>query len=392
MTDDQVRAWAARPGPSKVLAVARSRAERGGQLARGSLRVPLSPQERKDVGALLGVDWVASGRDVSVAALRDALTARGTTIVDLLAATGPLRDRRAEKARAHALADAERAHARSMLEAAGIDGANAAVVLARRGAPTAGTGELRRLAEHVAKTWTALPGPAPSPRVALAVLAVDLFGDPHALDRSTILGRTVARLAIGTTRDVGQTPDDIGRADTWRAAWDAVGVDTDTVSSTVLVLNLPLDGHARAAHLTCAAGAEPVWLTLRSLDGEWRPQPAVTDVWVCENPTILEAAATDLGARCPPLVCTFGRPSSASIRLLRHLGRSGVRVHVRADDDRAGQSIVAQLLASVPGAQLWRFTPRPPDDASHDPRYEEQLLRTLHADLRAAAAVSSPRT
>lgn len=386
MIDQNLRAWAAKPGPAKVLAVARRRIERGGQLERGSLPAELSPEERKEVGAVVGVDWVASGRDVSVLTLRSALEARNTRLIDLLAATGPLRDRRAERAAARAEAAVEKAEALSIVEAAGINREAAAHVFVRRGVPKAGSGQLRSFAADVAKAWLALPGPGSDRRVALTVLAGDLFKDPHALDRSTALGRTIARLAVTDTEGDVTGSGDVGQADVWRAAWAAVGVDTDTVSSMVLVLNLALEGEAPAVRLTQAAGAEPVWLSLRSLDGDWRPLGAVTDAWVCENPTILEAAADHLGSDCPPLVCTFGRPSSAGIRLLRHLGQAGVRIHVRADDDPTGQSIVAQLLTDIPAARPWRYTPRPPADAAHNPRFEEQLVHDLLADLAAATA------
>jgi uncharacterized protein (TIGR02679 family) len=385
--DDQLKAWALKPGPAKILAVARRRAEHGSRLERGTLPVELSPAERKDVGALLGIDWTASGRDVSIVMLRAALDARGLTFVDLLVTTGPLRDRPAEKAATQARAASETADALASLEAAGIEREAAAKALARRGVPAAGSRNLQAFAADVATTWAALPGPRAERRIALAVLAGNLFDDPHALDRSTILDRTIARLALDDAHGVDADPTDVGQAETWRAAWAAVSVDTDTVSSMVLVLNLPLDGDAAAARLTQAAGPEPVWLTLRSLEGSWRPSPAITDTWVCENPTILEAAVTQLGSDCPPLVCTFGRPASAGVRLLHRLGSSGVRVHVRADDDRTGQSIVAQLLAGIPGAQPWRFPLRAANEAASGPRFEEQLLQLLLSDLADAAAM-----
>jgi hypothetical protein len=37
----------------------------------------------------------------------------------------------------------------------------------------------------------------------------------------------------------------------------------------VLVLDLPLDGPATAARLCAATPGEPVWLSLRALEGEW---------------------------------------------------------------------------------------------------------------------------
>jgi hypothetical protein len=104
-------------------------------------------------------------------------------------------------------------------------------------------------------------------------------------------------------------------------------------------------------------------------------------VRVCENPSIIEAAADAFGRTCPPLVCTFGQPTTAALALLTGLERAGVGLQVRADDDRAGQSIVARLCTLLPTAQLWRYELRPPDEAAASPVYEEQLLDDLLADL-----------
>lgn len=51
---------------------------------------------------------------------------------------------------------------------------------------------------------------------------------------------------------------------------------------------------------------------------------------------------------------------------------------MRADDDAAGQAIVATVRRAIPDPELWRFEARPPDL----PRYEEQDLPLLLQDLR----------
>lgn len=52
-------------------------------------------------------------------------------------------------------------------------------------------------------------------------------------------------------------------------------------------------------------------------------------------------------------------------------------LHIRADDDTAGQEIVNALRSSIPATRLWRYHQRPPAA----PRYEEQDLAALLADL-----------
>ena len=167
-------------------------------------------------------------------------------------------------------------------------------------------------------------------------------------------------------------------AEAWRVAWEEHGIDCDPVSSRVLVLNLPIAGDVPCARLAQAAGAEPLWLTLRSLSGEFQMAVPAADVYVCENPSVLIAAADQLGKHSRPLVCTNGRPSAAALRLLTGLAESGAAIHVRADDDAAGQAIVATVRRAVPDAELWRFEARP----TRLPRYEEQDLPLLLHDLR----------
>jgi hypothetical protein len=111
----------------------------------------------------------------------------------------------------------------------------------------------------------------------------------------------------------------------------------------------------------------------------------MNEVRVCENPSVIEAAADKLGPGCPPLVCTFGWPTTAAFSLLAGLENAGVTLQLRADDDRAGQAIVTRLQATLPSARLWRYDVRPPADAATTPVYEEQLLDTLVADLAASA-------
>jgi uncharacterized protein (TIGR02679 family) len=144
-------------------------------------------------------------------------------------------------------------------------------------------------------------------------------------------------------------------AEAWRTAWAGGGVACDAVSFQVLTLNLDLAGDAAAVRLCRAAAGEPVWLTLRSLAGRLAlARPG--DVFVCENPSSLETAADRLGDRSAPLICTFGRPSLAAIRLLQTIaGRA--TLHVRADGDPAGWGIVATLSAAVPSATRWRMPP-----------------------------------
>ena len=367
--DDRLLAWAQLPGPRKVLDSARRRLEAGHGLGGSPLHADLARRERMEVGRLLGMSWERSGRPVGAQALARKIADYGVEVTDLLAAVGtPVRDLRGARETARQRAEDERDRAAAALHEAGTPAAAVTAWLGRRGLPAAGNGQLLDLALRCASVWSALPQPD-SGRVLLAVLAAAALNDPHALDRGSATATAVLRL-LGH-----DLPDS---AEAWRMAWEEHGIDCDPVSSRVLVLNLPLDGDAPCARLAQAAGPEPLWLTLRSLTGSFRMAVPASDVYVCENPSVLIAAADQLGKSSRPLVCTNGRPSAAALRLLTGLAESGTSIHVRADDDSAGQAIVATVRRAIPDAKLWRFEARPPGL----PRYEEQDLPLLLQDLR----------
>ncbi len=375
MTDPRLLEWARLPGPAKVLAAARQRLEAGHGMAGRPLQVSLTDSERKEVGRLLGTSWMLSGRQVGAKALADATRSLGTELETLLAAGGgPVRNRPAEKAASRRHAEDERARAAAVLAATGVPSAAAQAWLARRGLPPAGTGQLLELASRCALVWAKLPA-AGGATLLLTVLAAGALGDPHALDRGSPVAAGVLRL-LG--HDVPAT------AESWRAVWDEIGVVCDPVSSRVLVLNLTLRGDAAACRLTGVAGAEPLWLTWRSLTGAFGCE--APDVYVCENPSVLIAAADQLGPRSFPLVCTNGRPSAAARRLLTGLAAGGGTVmHVRADDDAAGREIVSGLSSAIPGMRLWRYSL----ESSPHPRYEEQDLELLLHDLARGVVAES---
>lgn len=367
---ERISRWARQHGPAIVLAAARDRIERG-RVGAAPLAVDLDPTQRGQVGQLLGLDWQVSGRGPTLKGLRSALAEHDVALEALLEFLGgPLIDRRAVRAAARAeRADelnASRALLASVLPPDLVDEVVATCLPSR---------SPRAQAEKLARVAGRLPA-----EVYLPVLAAECFGDSHALDRNRSLGRAAARMAALLS---GRSPlsRDFG-AEQWRDAWAAAGVSCDRVSTMVLILNVALTGAPEVAAVTGITG-EPVWLTARLLDRAELPVPLPARVFVCENPSIVESAADRLGARCAPLICTFGIPSQAALTLLRRLDTAGVRLSVRADNDHAGQAIVRTVRSAAPGSDLWRYGP----DA---PTYEEQLVAELLADLSVEHDRSGP--
>lgn len=191
----------------------------------------------------------------------------------------------------------------------------------------------------------------PAEPTSKAVVAAQLLGDPHALDSGTALARLVTSVVM-MNRDL----DPPGSAESERSAWETVGITSDQVSSTVLVLGLRAPpGHGLDGLLNGPADLnEPVVLTLGQLR-RW-PYTGLADgstVLVVENPSIVEAVSRG-GVHPWPLVCSNGLPSVAVRLLLEQLSAAGVRLLQHADFDPAGLHITRWLRDNT-GTEPWRM-------------------------------------
>ena len=373
-----VVAWAEQPGPARMLAEARARAEAGRLGPRAQLAIDLDADERRQVGRMLDAAWASSGEPVRVSRLRVELARHGTTLEELLLLGGPLRDLRAERRAAEDAKrdDHDRGRDRLLALAGHVDRAVVERCLVGAASWTERAERIAEVVEHLDRR--AASGDEP---LRLPVLAAQLFRDAHALDRTQGLGRAVARFLAGrAVDDPAGWADPVGDASAWHRAWESGGVVCDGVSAQVLVLNLPLTGGGPAAALAAVRG-EPVWLTLRSLLAPFALADGAPEVFVCENPAIVEAAADRYGPDSRPLVCTFGLPNLAATTLLSSLA-STATLRVRADGDAVGWRIVDRLLL-LPGARPWRMP------AGFD-RYEEEILDELLEDLAPGRAGLMP--
>lgn len=187
----------------------------------------------------------------------------------------------------------------------------------------------------------------------LPVFADSVLGDPHGLDEGTRLHTMVVR-ALAAVYGIA-APSDAGEL---RALWDHAGIADDELSSTVLSAGLRIttagDAIGRILHI-CAEAGQAAALTLQQLRACSRIVGVPTRVWVVENPSLLALALTRFGTRCPPMICTSGWPSSASVRLLQQLASAGAELHYHGDFDGEGLRIAANIVARV-GAIPWRMS------------------------------------
>jgi uncharacterized protein (TIGR02679 family) len=354
-----------RPELAPLWVAVRQRLERSGlELGRSPLVLrDLGTVERDAVAGLLGDRPVPSPRPVRVdpERLDGVLRAgrAGAGVVEVVVALGgPLRDRRGERDRRAAevrslwaAAGQHRALVRQPSLAGWLDELRASGLLQRIGGEDP--------AGVVSGALDVVAGLPVEPAEPLALVAARHLGDAHSLDADRPVGSLVVRALAWLA---GSPPP--ATADERRALFAASGVVVDDLSARVLVLGL--------RHPGVAWPEEPAWLTLRTLRRAGVSVPVSVDpvVRVCENPSVVAAAADRRGAGAGPLVCTNGVPDAAFFELARHLAAAGVPLGVHADFDHGGLRIAAAVMART-GARPWRY------DADEYRRVAHRGLPTL---------------
>lgn len=225
---------------------------------------------------------------------------------------------------------------------AGLQASGAVRRIARE--PTAAGELLGRLAVVL----EALPLDSAEP---LGRFAERVLGSAHALDP----GDPLHGLALGAARVVGGEGDGSG-AEWRRRVWASVGLVLDELSTTVLVLNLPVADDAPTGRMLaglCEAG-EPAVVTLRQLRSPLGVIGAAPIISICENPVVVAEAADRLGAAGGPLVCVGGQPGVAALTLLRMLADGGASLRYHGDFDWPGIRIANHLASRIP-VRPWRF-------------------------------------
>lgn len=339
------------PGWQRILAAARRKLERTGGELTGSIGLTKpTDAERRVIIGISGRHRSADVARVSLGLLELDRAIHDVHGIGLLAALaqrdGPVRNRPAERAeeeqaKAEALADLRRrcpAHADEswFVEwTSALAGDGTATRLVRRGA-----GDVLGWAGEVLNRLPAENTPLP-------VLAEWATGNTKALTGTPLASLVLRALAV---RDGVPTP--VTRADQ-RARWEASGVIVDDLASQVLVLNLQArDDHVVAGWLNDAASfGIPFRLTLHQITVD-PVTPSARELYVCENPAVLRAAASELGEDAATLVCTEGQPSAACHRLLASYRGE---VHWRGDFDWTGLRTTATAITRY-SASPWRMT------------------------------------
>jgi uncharacterized protein (TIGR02679 family) len=368
----ELRELLSQEGFRRPLRLAREKVEAHGEAAGSITLTAASPDELRCLTGVLGQRWRAPvpGEDVDGLSLRrlDGALQESRFACTLpealeLLAGEPLANHRASRAALRQQREAVWARASAHPAAADLRTADWLKQVRA-------TGAVARLAyaEGGDALITCLDAAAvlpAAPPEALAVLAARLVGSAHALDTDHPAGQLLVALLAAWRR----RPSPTGAAGR-RELLAAFGVLSDPISCAVTVLNLPVAGDGLVAGMTRLAAGRHLSLTLGNLISE-PLSPRATDVFICENPTVLAEAERRLGPRAPALVCADGQFNTACLRLLKALAAGGCRLHVHADFDWGGLSIVSRAIQTA-GAQPWRYGPED---------YQEALARVPTVEL-----------
>jgi uncharacterized protein (TIGR02679 family) len=345
------------PEYRRLLAAARKSLERTGGELDGRVSVALPDDaERKAIIGITGVHQPAGTQRLTVSLLHlDEAMRRATGLgleAVLSALGGRLRDRPAETA--------------------ALTAARAALIAAAEASPLhescpwyrAWLADLRRdgtLTRLVHQHDEAVLGqatgvleylsgrPARAVPMALPALAARMTGDTKSLNHGTSLATLVLR-ALADRASLSRPASAAER----RELWDLSGVIVDDLASRVLVLNVSAEGSGLGEWLTDAASyGTPFQVTLHQLAAH-PIQLSHPRIFVCENPAVLRRAGEELGAACPPLVCTEGQPSTAFHRLARLAVAAGGELWYHGDFDWPGVAIAADVIERH-GGLAWRM-------------------------------------
>jgi uncharacterized protein (TIGR02679 family) len=361
------RSWLARAELARLWDALHERLQRNGLAVRGRVALAdASYAEREALGLLMGRAYSSGTVTITLADLDRRLRsgAADCGLADaVIELRGPLTNRPAVRSAHRAAREQLWTAVDDAMRAAGLDETSwtpAWLEEIRRG------GTLARLAPDRAlllMTQAAgvlarvvpgrvVPGHGAAERPAhcsRGELAERVTGTAHGLDDDTVLARIVLR---GLACSLGTEPPHDARGR--RELWETVGVATDQVSSTALTYGLtPLgdDWLARLLRERTRANAE-AHLTMRDLRRmTWRLPPG-TEVFICENPRVIEAAADAGGQR--PLVCTSGNPSVTVLTLLDALIAAGARLAYRGDFDWPGIGMANRVIGRY-HARPWRM-------------------------------------
>ena len=187
--------------------------------------------------------------------------------------------------------------------------------------------------------------------VLLAVLAAQISGNPHFLDRGTTGGLLFTQALCHRAETAFPST-----ANEYAALYYENGIQMDDISSTVAAFGIHLerkDGRLHPAYEGFIREKEPYVIMQANLEHVRRAHGAGSRVFIVENEMVFSYLCGQARSHAPlaALVCTSGQPRKAAYQLLDLLAKSGMTLYYAGDLDPDGLRI-ADHLAERYGDQL----------------------------------------
>lgn len=361
----------------------------------------LTPEDRRDLGGLLGQD-LSAGEAVTVSAsqLEEALQQTrfaGLTLQQILAASqgSPLFSRAEEKARA----EAEKEKFFYSLTAGRQGGPGCRWIehiLAKgpgsRGIHMAYAHGRDNLALWLGNVLRALDELPREDYERLSVFAARITGDPHGFDPLTDQGRLfVDALRFLQEEEAPRRPLSSEEVSELFAACRLLRDDIFSFVTCTGLLAFRRPGQKLATWDHACREKVILNVPLRELVKIDTLTPAGGKlVFAVENPAVFSGILDAFSeGPYPPLVCTHGQFRLAALMLFDKLARAGARIYYSGDFDPEGLQMARRLLQRYPlNALPWRFDPSDYASSRPSPLLSEARLNKLNGiDHPALAAV-----
>lgn len=180
----------------------------------------------------------------------------------------------------------------------------------------------------------------------LPMLALEMWADPHALDRKTRAGAMLSAAALELC-GLDPNEEDLLKE---RNALRQLRIVADRLSTPTLVWGVHATGSCVLDTMLRAGTNNGMPVHICGAILETAPPTFAASTWLCvENPSLIELAMN--AGIVTPLVCTAGWPTETTLRLLLAARSQGIVLHYAGDFDPSGIRI-AERMAQQLGATI----------------------------------------
>lgn len=224
--------------------------------------------------------------------------------------------------------------------------------------------------------------------VRLAVLAAQVWGNPHALDRQTPGGLLFTH-ALCRRKD-RPLP---GNAQAWKDLYEENDILVDDLSSTVIAYGIHLyqGQEPHPAYEGYARMKEPCVVTLANLAHIERALGESDRIFIVENEMVFRELLERATTPWVTLLCTSGQPRTAAYQLMELLCEAGSILYYAGDLDPEGLDIADRLWRRFPNhIRIWRMGEQDYEKSLSQEPISPKRLKILenitHPELKQTAA------